>query len=84
MVNTKESMKYFCQLKKDDSNYPLKTRVIAGAQQQDNILKEYFSTQLVKNIKVICKDGKMVIPKSLQNHVVAWFPLPPAHQNQAC
>eukprot|EP00804_Cyclotella_cryptica_P022172 CCRYP_011627-RA/>CCRYP_011627-RA protein AED:0.47 eAED:0.47 QI:0/0/0/1/0/0/3/0/118 len=31
------------------------------------------ATQLIENIKVLCKDGKMVIPKSLQHRAVAWF-----------
>ena len=39
------------------------------AQQQHNYLKEQadkevFSTQLVKNIKVFCKNGKMVFQKA--------------------
>ena len=35
--------------------------------------KEGYSTQLVENIELLCKKGKMVIPKSLQHHAVAWF-----------
>ncbi len=35
--------------------------------------KKDFSTQLVKNIKVLCKQGKMVTPKSLQHKAVALF-----------
>ena len=61
-----------------DSIHPLTTRVIVKAQQNDKDLinkaeKEGYSTQLVKNINVLCKDGKMVIPKSLPQCAVAWF-----------
>ena len=49
---------------------------IAEAQQQDNNLKEQadkegFSTQLTKDIKLLCKDGNMVIPRRLQQNAVA-------------
>ena len=61
-----------------DSIHPLTTRVIVKAQQNDkdlinNAEKEVYSTQLVENINILCKNGKMVIPKSLQQHMVAWF-----------
>jgi len=32
-----------------------------------------YTTQLVENTKVLCKDGKMVIPTRLQHHAVAWY-----------
>ena len=68
----------FANQSKEDAIYPLTTQEIAEAQQQDNDLKtqaekEGYSTQLIKNIKVLCKQGKMVIPKSLQHHAVVWF-----------
>ena len=68
----------FANRNEEDAIYPLTTREIAEAQQQDNDLntqaeKEGYSTQLVKNIEVLCKQGKMVIPKSLQHRAVAWF-----------
>ena len=64
----------FANQNEEDSIYPLTTREIAEAQQQDNSLKtQGYSTQLVENTKVLCKDGKMVIPKSLQHRAVAWF-----------
>eukprot|EP00804_Cyclotella_cryptica_P013077 CCRYP_002371-RA/>CCRYP_002371-RA protein AED:0.45 eAED:0.46 QI:0/0/0/1/0/0/2/0/165 len=47
---------------------------IAEAQQQDeSLLNKGYSTQLVENIEVLCKEGKMVIPTSLQHRAVAWF-----------
>ena len=73
MANTKESMNLvFANQNDKDSIYPLTTRKIEEAQQLDNNLKEQpekedSSIQLVKNIKVLCKDCKMIIPKSLQH-----------------
>ena len=32
-----------------------------------------YSTQLVENIQVLCKDGKIVIPKVLQHRAVNWY-----------
>jgi hypothetical protein len=32
-----------------------------------------YETLLIEKIKVLCKDGKLVIPKSLQKQVVQWY-----------
>ena len=68
----------FANQNEEDAIYPLTTREIAEAQEQDNNLKtqaekEGYSTQLVKNLEVLCYKGKMVIPKSLQQWAVACF-----------
>eukprot|EP00804_Cyclotella_cryptica_P013500 CCRYP_017224-RA/>CCRYP_017224-RA protein AED:0.45 eAED:0.45 QI:3/-1/0/1/-1/0/1/0/112 len=64
----------FANRNEEDSIYPLTIREIAEAQQEDeSLLNKGYSTQLVENIKILCKDGKMVIPKSLQHRAVAWF-----------
>ncbi len=64
----------FTYRNKEDSIYPLTTREIAEAQAEDESLNtQGYSTQLVENIKVLCKDGKMVIPKSHQHCAAAWF-----------
>eukprot|EP00804_Cyclotella_cryptica_P004890 CCRYP_004949-RA/>CCRYP_004949-RA protein AED:0.36 eAED:0.67 QI:0/0/0/1/1/1/2/0/493 len=75
LATTQESMnQVFANRNKEDSIYPLTTRESAEEQQQDDsLLNKGYSTQLVENIKVLCKDGKMVIPKSLQHRAVAWF-----------
>eukprot|EP00804_Cyclotella_cryptica_P017417 CCRYP_016643-RA/>CCRYP_016643-RA protein AED:0.05 eAED:0.05 QI:1387/-1/1/1/-1/1/1/282/1119 len=75
LATTQESMnQVFANRNEEDSIYPLTTREIAEAQQEDeSLLNKGYSTQLVVNIKVLCKDGKMVIPKSLQHRAVAWF-----------
>jgi hypothetical protein len=62
----------------EDAIYPLTTREIAEAQKHNIELntitdKDGNTTQLVENTKVLCKDGKMVIPKSLQKLAVAWY-----------
>eukprot|EP00804_Cyclotella_cryptica_P019465 CCRYP_006637-RA/>CCRYP_006637-RA protein AED:0.42 eAED:0.42 QI:0/-1/0/1/-1/1/1/0/102 len=75
LATTEESMnQVFANRNKEDSIYPLTTREIAEAQQEDDgLLDKSYSTQLVENITVLCKNGKMVIPKSLQHRAVAWF-----------
>jgi hypothetical protein len=62
----------------EDAIYPLTIREIAEAQKHNielNTLtdKYGYTTQLVENSKVLCKDGKMVIPTSLQQRAVAWY-----------
>ena len=79
----------FANQNNEDSIYPLTTREIAEAQQQDNDLitkaeKEGYSIQPVKNINVLCKDCKMGIPKSLQHHAVAWFHYYLQHPGTKC
>jgi hypothetical protein len=32
-----------------------------------------YKVELVKKVEVLCKDGKLVIPKDLQSHAVAWY-----------
>ena len=36
-------------------------------------LEDQYSTQLVESIEILCKDGKMVIPKALQHRAVSWY-----------
>ena len=54
-----------------DVIYPLTVKEIALAQADDLVLKKLsktgkYSTHLVEDTQVLCKDGKMVIPKILQ------------------
>eukprot|EP00804_Cyclotella_cryptica_P029541 CCRYP_020580-RA/>CCRYP_020580-RA protein AED:0.43 eAED:0.43 QI:0/-1/0/1/-1/1/1/0/101 len=74
-ANTEESMnQVFTNQNEEDSIYPLTTREIAEAQQEDESLQDKgYTSQLVENTNVLCKDGKMVIPKSIQQRAVAWF-----------
>ncbi len=57
--------------------YPLIVKEIALAHERDFALKKLsktdkYSIQLVEDTQVICKDGKMVIPKVLQHRAVSW------------
>jgi hypothetical protein len=62
-----------------DAIYPLTVPdEIADAQKDDNTLtklhtKKTYSFELIDSVKVLCKDGKLVIPKNLQNRAVAWY-----------
>ncbi len=58
----------FVNHSKENSIYPLTTREIAESQSKDAQLvslttQDGYSTKLVENIKVLCKDGKVIIPK---------------------
>ena len=67
----------FANRNKENSIYPLTTREIAELQSKDAQLvalttQDGYSTELIENIKVLCKDGKLVIPQDLQDRAVAW------------
>eukprot|EP00804_Cyclotella_cryptica_P022515 CCRYP_009416-RA/>CCRYP_009416-RA protein AED:0.34 eAED:0.34 QI:0/-1/0/1/-1/1/1/0/211 len=56
----------FANRSEEDVIYPLTVREIAEAQKLDaslKALKDQYSTQLVESTHLLCKDGKMVIPK---------------------
>ncbi len=64
---------------------PLTTTEIAEAQRKDQELKAYFKKnaktpkedvcfQLIDTTKVLCKNGKLLIPASLQHRAVSWCP----------
>ena len=78
-ANIQESMnRMFANQDDEEAIYPLTTREIAEAQKHDIELntktdKNGYTIQLVENTKVLCKNGKMVIPKSLQQCAVAWY-----------
>ncbi len=68
----------------EDEIYPLTTLEIAEAQHKDQELKVYYKKnarmtkkdmclQLNEDTKVLCKNGKLVIPASLQHRAVAWY-----------
>jgi hypothetical protein len=68
----------FANFSKEDVIYPLTVKKITHAQKDNAILKklsktEKYSTQLVEDTQILCKDGKMVIPTVLQNHAVSWY-----------
>ena len=68
----------FAQTHEEDSIYPLTVSEIAEAQKEDTSLlalakSDRYKSQLVENISVLCKDGKMVIPKNLNRRAVEWY-----------
>jgi len=70
-------MRLVCANRSDeDMIYPLTVREISQAQKFVGRLKkckDMYSSQLVENTEVLCKDGKMVIPVALQNCAVSWY-----------
>eukprot|EP00804_Cyclotella_cryptica_P026179 CCRYP_009768-RA/>CCRYP_009768-RA protein AED:0.35 eAED:0.24 QI:0/0/0/1/0/0/3/0/398 len=67
----------FANCNDEDVIYPLIVKEIAQAQTTDATLKnlskhDKYSTQLLEDTRLLCKDGKMVIPKVLQNRAVSW------------
>jgi hypothetical protein len=82
----------FANCSKEEEIFPLTTPEIAEAQKADVKLKHYFrrnailykglEIRLVDDTYVVCKDGKMIIPKPLQRRAVLWnhhYPQHPGH-----
>ncbi len=74
----------FAHHKEEDKIYPLILTEIADAQRKDRELKAYFkknakmpqkdiSFHLIEDIKVLCKNGKLMIPASLRHRAVSWY-----------
>ena len=68
----------FVNRSEEDVIYPLTVKEIAQAQEDNLVWKKLsktdkYSTQLVEDTQVWCKDGKMVIPKVLQRRAVSWY-----------
>jgi hypothetical protein len=70
--------------KEEEEVYPLTLRKIANAQRKDQELKAYFKKnaiiphkdmgiQLIEDTKVLCKNGKVIIPTSLCQRAVKWY-----------
>ncbi len=72
----------FTNCSKEEEIFPLTTSEIAEAQKAAVKLKHCFrrnavldkglEVRLVDNMYVVCKDGKMMIPKPLQRRAVLW------------
>eukprot|EP00804_Cyclotella_cryptica_P018731 CCRYP_007220-RA/>CCRYP_007220-RA protein AED:0.38 eAED:0.38 QI:0/-1/0/1/-1/1/1/0/92 len=64
----------FANRNEEDSIYPLTTREIAEAQQQDeSLLNKGYSTQLVENIKYSVRRAKWLFQQASNTAAVAWF-----------
>jgi hypothetical protein len=68
----------------EDEIYPLTTIEIAEAQRKNQELKVYYKKnarvpkegmclQLIEDTKVLCTNGKLVVPASLRHRAVAWY-----------
>ena len=74
-----DSMKHvFANRSDDEEIFPITVKQIADEQHKDKSIRalcndEKFETLLIENTEVLCKDKKMVIPKSLQAQVVQWY-----------
>ncbi len=73
----------FANRSEEEEIFPLTTPEFAEAQKADVKLKHYFrrnaeldkglEVRLVDNTYMVCKDGKMIIPKPLQRCTVLWY-----------
>ncbi len=73
----------FANHREEEEIFPLTTPEIAEAQKANGKLKHCFrcnavldkglEVRLVDNTYVVCKDGKMIIPKPLQRCTVLWY-----------
>ena len=68
----------FADTLEEGSIYPLRVSEIAEAQNTDDNLKKLtkldkYKINLVDDTEILCKNGKLVIPKSLQQHAVEWY-----------
>ncbi len=78
-----------------DEIYPLTTIEITEAQRKDRELKVYYRKnekipkmdvclQLVEDTKVLCENGKLIIPASLQHRAVVWYHHYLQHPGHSC
>ncbi len=74
----------FAHHEEEEEVYPLPSTEIADTQRKDRELKAYFKKnaimphkdmgiQLIEDTKVLCKKGKVIIPKSLHQRAVKWY-----------
>ena len=66
----------FANHSKEDAIYPFTVQEIAEAQKLDASLKttkDHYWTPLVESTELLCKDGKMIIPKDLRHRAVSWY-----------
>ena len=78
-INHSEIMNHvFANRSDEEEIYPLTVKEIAEAQKYDKTLVKLtqsrkFKILVIENTHVLCKDGKLVIPKSLQQRAVSWY-----------
>ncbi len=68
----------FATYSDEEEKFPLTISKIGEEQQKDKALQQQIKLsklvdQLIENTIVLCKEGKLVIPKTLQHKAVAWY-----------
>ena len=68
----------FANRSEDEEVYPLTVKEIAAEQRKDKTVcslnnDDKYETLLIENTQVLCREGKLIIPKSLQHRVVSWY-----------
>jgi hypothetical protein len=74
----------FAHHKEGDKIYPLTSTEIADAQRKDREIKVYYKENtkmpqkdvcfhLIEGTKVLCNNGKLIIPTSLRHRAVSWY-----------
>jgi hypothetical protein len=68
----------FANRSDEEEIYPLTVIEIAAEQQHDKAIKQLktsdkYKVLLIEDTSVLCRDGKLVIPKSLQHRAVSWY-----------
>ena len=68
----------FANRSEEEEIFPLTVKEIAEAQGLDKLfkataIKERYDKTLIENTPVFCKNGKLVIPRSLQHRAVSWY-----------
>jgi hypothetical protein len=85
----------FAHHKEEEEVYPLTLTEIADAQCKDQELQAYFKKHaimpqkdiallLIENTKVLCKNGKVMIPTSLRHRAVSWYCHYLQHPGHSC
>ena len=62
----------------EDAIYPLVVKKFAQAQINDKSLEKLqkhdkYTNPLIEDTQLLCKDSRMVIPKSLQHRAASWY-----------
>ena len=79
----------FANCSDKDEIYPLTVKEIVEAQKKDKAIDklrkyEKYKMLLIENVHVLCKDGKLVMPKSLQYCAVSWYHHYLQHPGNTC
>ncbi len=90
MVINDMELNYVFAIRSDEEEiFPLTISEIAEEQLKDKALQQQIKSsklvdQLIENTIVLCKEGKLVIPKTLQHKAVAWYHHYLQHPGHTC